>query len=175
MQTCDASEMEAILAHAFGASKFDSRQTRVFNATASSWQSQSGQLGIAGCDYSAHAKATFPSARLVRCHLGSQGYASLRSGGHDLQMAPGGVETIPADRDLIAEFQPGFSQIVLRFDQDYLRKTLSRLIDSPVVDLQFAPGCSASKQAVAAFRRSVFSVAHRSCRPRRYPLPLLLR
>ncbi len=169
MQTCDASEMEAILAHAFGASKFDSRQTRVFNATASSWQSQSGQLGIAGCDYSAHAKATFPSARLVRCHLGSQGYASLRSGGHDLQMAPGGVETIPADRDLIAEFQPGFSQIVLRFDQDYLRKTLSRLIDSPVVDLHFAPGCSASKQAVAAFRRSVFSVAHQILSPP--PLP----
>ena len=58
---------------------------------------------------------------------------------------------------------------MLRFDQDYLRKTLSRLIDSPVVDLQFAPGCSASKQAVAAFRRSVFSVAHQILSPP--PLP----
>ena len=109
-------------------------------ATASSW-SQSGQLGIAGCDYSAHAKATFPSARLVRCHLG---VARLRQRPTVRRTRPAngsrGVETIPADRDLIAEFQPGFSQIVLRFDQDYLCKTLSRLIDSPVVDLQFAPG-----------------------------------
>lgn len=155
IRSANVVEIEHALFKTYGARRFDvTGKCSALNVHANHWQSRG--IAISYCSYGERVEVGFPEATFYRQQFAIRGRSEIKIGGLCRQVDANTFCVVPPEQTLHIDFRPGFEQLVIRIERDYLTSKLTALMGDVPSHVEFEARPHSGGLAMERFRRRLY-------------------